>query len=139
MFVKYLIYAVLSQFKICCDLHAFVLPNQYSQNFRVHKKIVFSKSVVSWFKTYFHSLLILKIQCKDNNPKHPDHVKNKSQRQKKHAFEGGNLLKKNVEKSDMSLQLWWFLDLSFWHVTTKTRAYGVWLFQNLVAKKNPFH
>ena len=40
---KYLIYAVLSQFQICRNLRTF-LTNQYSQNFRVHKKRVFSNS-----------------------------------------------------------------------------------------------
>ena len=44
-------------------------------------------------------------QGKDNNPKHPDHVKKKSQRKKKRDFERRNLFEKKVEKSNMSLQL----------------------------------
>ena len=43
MWVKYLIYAVLSIFQIHCNLRV-CPPNLYSQNFRVHKKIFFSKS-----------------------------------------------------------------------------------------------
>ena len=44
-------------------------------------------------------------QGKDNNPKHPDHVKKKSQRKKKRNFERRNLFEKKVDKSNMSLQL----------------------------------
>ena len=45
MWVKYLIYVVLSKFQICCSLRMFILlPNMYSQNFRVHKKLFFPKS-----------------------------------------------------------------------------------------------
>ena len=36
-------------------------------------------------------------QGKDKNPKHPDHVKKKSQRQKKRDFDKRNLFEKKVE------------------------------------------
>ena len=36
-------------------------------------------------------------QGKDKNPKHPDHVKKKSQRQKKRDFDRRNLSEKKVE------------------------------------------
>ena len=42
--VKYLIYTVLSHFQICPYLRVFSPPNIYSQNFRVHQKMFFSKS-----------------------------------------------------------------------------------------------
>ena len=41
--VKYLIYAVLSRFKFVV-IYAFFPQNLYSKSFRVHKKMVFSKS-----------------------------------------------------------------------------------------------
>ena len=46
VWVKYFIYSVLSQFQIFHYLRVFP-PNLYSKNFRVHKKMVFFKSVVA--------------------------------------------------------------------------------------------
>ena len=42
--VKYLIYAFLSRSQICRNFLVFPPPNLYSQNFRVHKKMFFSKT-----------------------------------------------------------------------------------------------
>ena len=43
--VKYLIYAVCCNFKFVV-IYAFLPPNMHSQNFSVHKKMVFSKSAI---------------------------------------------------------------------------------------------